>query len=255
MIILNKQKLSKIVLNKQKISRAILNGAVVYSEKTPESGIITSIQALEKYKHYFIFLVVTGRPLETYSAGNIAGKSYITTTLKTLLNDLVLGSDTQTSLDIATNPVTIENLSLNELGLKATETSSNGFKTTIYSKGIHREMLKPKNIENRLVYGFLVGQTNLGYFENPLKNVSSKITLAMDNNLCGESAFSAYMYCLRYRGVYEPGVTDSQTSDYLEYKLVSDSSNYTKLSNSLTASFNGQIYNSEWFDGLEATPY
>lgn len=272
MIILNKNKVSKILYNKNRISKILLNKKLCYTnELNPED-----IQGKLNYKlpdipgisDYFIFLLLTHKPItkreslvdtciidlcsqyirnpqvscdfevikfsnfEISLSNNPYDKTETNIFFGNHLDDYVNGSKNK-SFSLREERITTSSLSS---GLIAFYEGSQSHYKPI--EGILSNFSICANIDDKQIISmFLVGQGNKGVDE-PLKQMNCDIDFSMDNNIISESAYNAYAYCIHSSG---------------KYRLLIKDTFFNRETNKLEFSYNTTIFNTGWFDEIKGT--
>ncbi len=272
MVILNKNKVSKILYNKNRVSKILLNKKLCYTnELSPED-----IEGKLNYKlpdipgisDYFIFLLLTHKPITKR-------ETLVDTCIIDLCSQYV--RNPQLSCDF-------EVVKFSKFGISLSNSPYDGTSADVFfgnylgdyvngsqnlSFGLDKERIvtshlssgiisffegsqshyKPiegildnfsicANIDDKQIISmFLIGQGNKGTDE-PLKQMSCKIDFSMDNNIIGESAYNAYTYCIHSSG---------------KYKLLTKDSFFNRDTNKLEFSYETDIFDCGWFDKIEGT--
>lgn len=275
MVILNKKPVNKILLNKKNISKILLNKKVVFdaglNPDDYEGYLNFELPEIDGISDYFIFCLMTHYPITKanerfqYAIQNLAELriTYFkeSTTLSPIefKNFEINGSTDLNSDWIGSHIGDYVNNSENlNFLFEADRVVSSKFSKGIvaFLEGSHEHILPNAAIkagfrncavlgDAQLISAFLIGQANLelpeGYLDKeyePLEKVACDISLSMDNNAVGNSAYNIYSYCIKNDG---------------HYKLLSMNSTYNRNTNLLTFNERLTVFDSAWFDGIPGT--
>lgn len=270
-MIYNKNKISKVLYNQNRISKILLNKNALYESRlNPEDAegfLNIKLPQIPGITEYFIFLLLTHKPitqrdtiidnaLEDLCQGYVKvpfgifdkeivkfskfGISLTNSPFDTTSADLFFGNVLDNQINGNPNP----DFSYNFERITSTDLSSGVIR--FYEGSISHYKPIEGVLDNFSICGkgttqlfsaFLFGQTNK-VTENPLKQVSCKIDFSSSNSAFGNSMYNVYTYCIKSTG---------------QYKLLTKDSFFDRNSNTLQMSYETDIYDYRWFDGIQGT--